>query len=135
MRDIRQDLRDRLKELDASISHLEATRRTLLELLESEEKRWTKSGDTAVLPRGEPVPTPLSTPTPTLKEVIEEILDNGEIWSSMIMAQAAAKRGCDFRGSAPGRAVQAILLNMLRSGQVESVGDGKWRLKQETFAS
>jgi len=131
MRDIRQDLRERLMtvqnellELRKRVTDLEDERRSLLSLSEAENRRWVTAENIIHSER-----------IPTVREVIDELLNTGEEWSALTMAQVALKRGCDFEGSAPGRAVHGILLGMLKSGQVETLGEGRWRLKQIALAS
>jgi len=133
MRDIREDLQARFKavqeeltELRKRLGDLEDERKSLVSLLLAENRRWSVEST--------PSPTD-SEVVPTVREVIDEMLNTGEPWSTIAMAQVAVKRGCDFEGSAPGRAVHGILLGMLKSGQVEQLGEGKWRLRQIALAS
>jgi hypothetical protein len=139
MRDIRQDLRDRLVEIDREIADRQQDRQAVAILLDSEERRWLKQeAGTGSVPQ---VRLPLRQANPngvqsvTVRDVINELLNTTEEWSTVTLANAAISRGCDFSGSKPGRAVHGILLGMLNSGHVERVSDGKWRIVQRNLAA
>jgi hypothetical protein len=130
MRDIRQDLRDRLAEIDAEISGLQQDREAIAILLGAEERRWSsQTSESNTRLRLRPITT--STKAPAVRDVINELLShNNEAWSTATLANAAISRGCDFGGSRPGRAVQGILLGMLNSGRLQKDSDGRWRVAQ-----
>ncbi|HEV8415817.1 MAG TPA: hypothetical protein VGQ49_19655 [Bryobacteraceae bacterium] len=128
MRDISQDLKERLEAIERQISEqehqleiLDEQRESLLSLLQAEQRRWPSYS-----PGGSPEMD--REKTPVLMDVIKELLADGEVWSGLAIARVAAKRGCDFRGTHAGRSTHFTLMGMAKGGTVESLGNGKWRL-------
>ena len=128
MRDIRKDLQDRLdavaskqEKLQKQVADLEVQKKLLLTLLREEQRRW---GDDNVglesnghKSRG-------------LSEIIRDIMSDGEPWYGATIAAAAEKRGYHFGNSKQGRVTHFTLIGMARKGIVQSVGTGKWKLKE-----
>lgn len=124
MRDIRQDLQDRIKAIDSNLAALQEQKQLLSVLLKAEEGQWAMS---APNPKGT-IPVALNGHSPKLRDIIMDVLENGESWPSSSIASVALKRGIDFGKSQPGRSVHFTLVDMARKGQVESAGYGSWRL-------
>jgi len=131
MRDIRQDLRDRIAALDAQIdplrkqvATLENKREAMASLLESEESEW-KAHVAPVNGHSGAHPAPL------IQDVIKDLLADGDVWSGSAIAAVAVKKGCDFKGRNPNRSTHFTLVGLSRGegGFVEKAGYGKWRLK------
>lgn len=120
MRDIRADLIERLRLV---ITELELCRQRLADLdnqkqlintlLEAEDQKWGKAEK------------------PDLSEMIPDIMSDGGEWYSGTIAEVLLKRGYDFGPSKPGRVIHFSLLGMAKRGLVESVGNGRWKLKQQ----
>jgi hypothetical protein len=138
MRDIRQDLRQRLaslrEERDAIQAQLKAK---LLEidqyeehldgLLALEEKRANPSGvGPPSRPSADPSPTELNN---EFDQDILTILSGGrELSHSEIKAEMEARNWEAPEGKSLGRQIQGTLVSLMRNRQlVEPAGDGKWR--------
>ncbi|SRR5216684_7545752 len=130
MRDIRQDLRERLNEimtqeqkLREQLVALQEQNEHLTAMLEKEQLRWPQNGP-------EPKPDAGSQQNPgELSDIIRELLRSGEPWNNWQLTQAALKRGYKFGERQPGRVLHFTLLGMFKGGEVVSLGLGKWKLK------
>ncbi|MFN7935451.1 MAG: hypothetical protein U0R19_19130 [Bryobacteraceae bacterium] len=133
MRDIREDLRERLREADLQVAHLrqqlakaEEARDSIATLIGFEMQRWKTSAEDEAFPRQDKIPGL------ELGQLIEELLSTGEEWSTHAIAAVAARRGVDFGTSSPGRSVHFTMLNLLRSGKVEQSKSGNWASRKST---
>lgn len=114
MRDIRADLRERLKATEKERAHLEERERRLRALLADEEE-----GDR---PRN-PTP-PVDDGGVRLRELVLGSLKDGHDWTLKEHAQGV---GMTTFG-ALGRSLNITLVNLLRRGIVTRLRDGRWRL-------
>lgn len=138
MRDIRDDLQERLGAIDQEL-HLLDERSIALNkeaemlraLLQRENHRWhgaQPSLFTAPVHAGNgngaaPARTLLS------KMVIEALAD--QRWHDVSeIAAAVSAKGYEFGEKAPGRVLHFALLGMRQSGVVKRSKQGRWRLKQ-----
>lgn len=124
MRDIREDLQDRIREctleqesLQRQIDEIDARKRLLQTLLEEEYRRWPgdEPGNAAI-------------PSPKLQEMILDIMSDGDTWNGGTVTKIALSRGFNFGLGKPGRIVHFTLLGMSKHGTVENVGEGQWKL-------
>src|SRR5260370_29575501 len=129
MRDITQDLQDRLGALEAErnrlqkrITDLEEQRALLTALLQQERRRWSDSQEE--LPTGGHMRLELS-------EIIHDIMSDGTSWLGKAVAGVAMKRGYQFGKSKPGRVIHSTLIGMQNKGQVKSLGEGKCKLASQ----
>jgi hypothetical protein len=141
MRDIRQDLRERLDALEAQRRHLQEQMavidnqsQLLASLLIEEKDRWEEVGDVPPKAVREYKPSQngsVAHERLDLTQIIQELLDCGEPWFTSQLASIAKKRGYDFGTRQPGRSVHFTLIAMARRGDVENAGLGRWRKKQQ----
>ena len=130
MRDIRQDLQDRLdattreqEQLQKQMDDLEAKRRMLAALLQEESRRWS----------GIAPPVPTSTTTQNLADIILDIISDGDVWQGGRIADLALRRGFQFGQSKPRRVVHSTLIGLKNNiGTVDSLGNGKWQLHKDS---
>jgi hypothetical protein len=132
MRDIRQDLRERLNAVitqqtkhQEAIASLENQRQLLADLLKDEQVRWEQSGQSQReldLDGHQNGHQALELP-----ELVGDIMSTDEKWYASQSATVATKRGYNFGDRRPGRAVHFTLLGMARRGEVENVGFGRWK--------
>jgi hypothetical protein len=138
MRDIRDDLRERLDDiaaerakLQAQVGALEALEATYKVALREEETRVGKNSPASQV---NPLPFPRETPTsyvltfigPVIKQIMRakgRPLASDEIKDSIIEAKAF-----DFGEKAPGRSVHFGLVSLKNGGEIERLPDGRWFL-------
>jgi hypothetical protein len=137
MRDIREDLRQRLaslrQERDAIQAQLKAKMLEIDEyeehldgLLALEEKRANPSGIGPPKPQADPSPTELSN---EFDQDILTILSGGrELTHGEIKAEMEAKNWEASEGKSLGRQIQGTLVSLMKNRQlIEPAGFGKWR--------
>ena len=132
MRDIRDDLRERINSLDeervdllADIEHLQerieaicARRGAIQLLLDDENARMrTKNGEVEK--------------TGALKKFLLNLLEDREHWTVDEIKEGIEKQGFEFKSPSIGRSIHFTLVNLKRSGLVESLSDGSWVIKGE----
>jgi hypothetical protein len=140
MRDIRDDLRERLSEiskrraeLESQLAELDAAEVTTNSLLHREDERW------AVAERN-PSAAPLfvsSVPlqyegngkysSPVAKFVLRTLAEQGPS-DLPSLKRAARKAGIGFGEKSPGRSLHFLLTGMRQTGRVEKDGEN-WKLK------
>jgi len=130
MKDIRNDLKERIGELQALRAQLQRQLDTLAEreamlhsMLEYERMRWPEQ---AILPgldktNGHRLWTPLS-------RFIVETLGTYGPQSLDELRRRALDHGHDFKGKSPGRALNFALVGMARNRIVKKLDTGKWKL-------
>jgi hypothetical protein len=139
MRDIRDDLRQRLASLRAERDAIQAQLKAkLLEideyeehldgLLALEEKRANPSGIGPPKPQADPSPTELNN---EFDQDILNILSGGkELSHSEIKAEMQAREWVPADGKSLGRQIQGTLISLMKNQElIEPTGDGKWRRK------
>jgi hypothetical protein len=126
MRDIRDDLQDRLQAVDAEceqlqkrLASLEEQRKMLNVLLQEERRRWPDIGASLPGYRYESM---------ELSDVIRDIMSDGTSWLGKAVAGIALDRGYQFGRSKPARVVHSTLIGMQNKSQVKSLGGGRWKL-------
>lgn len=133
MRDIRQDLRERLAEVEAQCAHhqrqveaLVEQERTLRALLNAEEARWPvqqplipgyETSKASVTKNGH---------SPLGRFLIERLATGGK--TLPMLKSEAEHAGILLTSKHPGRALHFSLVGMARNGYVEKV-NGVWQLK------
>jgi hypothetical protein len=135
MRDIRQDLRERIDkleserlELQTQLEQLSRREITLKALLLEEDSRW--STQERLFPaEGEHPPTN-GHRTAYSKFLIQALIDHHGPIRLDVLKALAQQRGINFEGKNPGRVLHFALLGMAQNGVVEMVEKGVWRLKQ-----
>jgi hypothetical protein len=132
MRDIRQDIRERLDkleserlELKSQLEQLSRRELTLKALLQEEDSRWSTQvdlfyGTGGMLTNGDRT---------AYAKFLGQALANHEPATLDALKDLARQRGLDFEGKNPGRVLHFALLGMQQNGTVEMVESGVWRLK------
>lgn len=130
MRDIREDLQDRLNAVETEyarlqkrISDLEGQKQMLSALLQEERRRWSDS--TGEEPSNGHRPLELS-------DLIRDIMSDGTSWLGKGIASIAMQRGYQFGKSKPARVVHSTLIGMQHRLEVQSLGSGRWKLAPKT---
>lgn len=123
MRDIRDDLRERLASLDGEIAQLQdrlekmrSTYAAVEMLLQEEIAHW---GDDSA-----------DDDQSAIEEFLEGQLQDGEVWSTDELRDLAKEQQIPMPGS-PGRTIHMVLVNWSRAGRVENLGEGNWRWRQQ----
>ena len=139
MRDIRSDLKERLKYVDTELQAVEskaqslhALRQTLQTMLAAETDQWNgvagnqtplaKGNGNAIHAKAEPRGT-------TLSAILRDELADHKQLHLKELAKAAVDRGYPFGDKSPGRVVHFALVGMQTGKLVEQVGKGVWRLQ------
>jgi hypothetical protein len=138
MRDIRDDLTDRLKVIAekrrrilAAIKALDVQEAAIKSLLEAEDTRF--GGES--LPLGEradanALQATATAPTSIFRRFVLECLNNGQEWSLSRMRRQAIESGLSPNedGQSLGRQLHAALLGLKQQGLVEIPEPGHWKL-------
>jgi hypothetical protein len=133
MRDIRQDLRERLTQvqqqrtaLEKQIATLEDREASLKALLQQEEENTriqsVTMGTAAARANGR-----YSTP---LARFVLRAFTKQDRCSLRELRAAAVKEGFQFGRKSPGRSIHFLLLGMKQNGMVERSRDGTWSLTE-----
>jgi hypothetical protein len=138
VRDIRSDIKERLKYvekelqgIESKVKSLHSLRETLQSMLAAETEQWNgiaseKSPPSKVNGNGiHAEPEPRGTTLSTLLRY--ELTDHKQLHLKDL-AKAAVDRGYPFGGKSPGRVVHFALVGMQTAKLVEQVGKGVWRL-------
>jgi hypothetical protein len=130
MRDIREDLRQRLTrigiqrgELQARLTWLAAMQEHIeaaieYEAAQSDNQTMLFSEHAGELDRGS-----------SLARFIRDVLSDLRPRSLEELKISATSKGLNFNGKNPGRVLHFALVGMAQSNLVESLGNGVWRLK------
>jgi hypothetical protein len=130
MRDIRADLRERLRNIEedsellkAKLKNLDERRAKILALFEDEEQRWSNLEpslfDASRRDDKESV---------SLSDIILTALSHGRAWSTDEFKKVAIVNHWPVDRNAPGRSLNMALVGLQRRGQVEKLETGEWRL-------
>jgi hypothetical protein len=132
MRDIRQDLRERLDStrakrvaMQAELERLIAQERTLDKLIEEESAIWER------------ISPPLFEGTEPQGSVLSQVLletlksKGGAAWLGELK-ESAVQRGVPFGEKQPGRVIHFAMLGMAQHKLVAREQSGRWRLVEET---
>lgn len=130
MRDIRQDLRERLASvrakrasLERAIDALSAQEASINKLLEEEEAMWDEVNPGLFAGAGErPQGTPLS------QVLLETLRTKSGTASLEELKEAAVRCGVPFGGKQPGRVIHFAMLGMQQHKLVDRKTDGRWTL-------
>jgi hypothetical protein len=118
-------LRERLKTIASERARLDKMEAGIKELLQLENQGFTASkngnGAHAAAETGN---------TPLAHFVLDTLKQSKRALSVDDLKAAAERAGLDFGEKSPGRVLHWALVGKLRSGIVEQVGGGKWRLKE-----
>lgn len=135
MRDIRQDLKDRIAEFDTELERLDKRAETIRDLrgyyvrmLDAEEARWGQLG-VAVATNGSAPHTATDAGrerTPLAKFILE-CVEDGEIHSERNIADLAIERQFPFGNKNPLKVVHFACLGMGQNGQLVKSGTALWR--------
>jgi hypothetical protein len=138
MRDIREDLRQRLAslreerdaiqaQLKAKMLEIDQYEEYLDGLLALEEKRANPSGvGPPARPRVDPSPSELSSEFD--KDILSILSPGKELTHSEIKAEMEAKNWEAAEGKSLGRQIQGTLVSLMKNQQlIETTGTGKWR--------
>jgi len=129
MRDIRDDLRQRLVkigiqrgELQARLAWLGQMQEHIKAAIEYEAAQSENDQSTLFSETTESDRSPLA-------QFIRESLSDLRPRTLDELKVAATSRGLDFKGKNPGRVLHFALVGMAQSNLVESLGNGTWKLK------
>lgn len=151
MRDIRQDIRERIADTERRVnghqnkiadceSQISASKQAIKEskgeleslrtMLAIEDSRWASlAGVTA---ETEPAPGPSGESLSALQTLILGQMADGEVWQSQKLVPIALAHHLLDGSKSPARSVHATMIALYRRGLVESLGDGAWRIKSKT---
>ena len=129
MGDIRGELKNRLEEGRARLSKLMLEAEILEEeldlietLYEIEQKKYGEL-------KGFPAPVHITTKL-TVREMILKLMGDGEPWTAVDLKDEIMKTGLLHDSRAPGRSLQAVLMNLVRYNKIEKTADdAAWILK------
>lgn len=134
MRDIREDLRQRLQaialqrgELQARLGWLDKAEAHVLGLLEYEKYQAQRQQE----PLFTDAELPAEEERTETAQFLREVLADGRPRTLEELKKAASDRGLNFEGKNPGRVLHFALLGMAQNGIVEMVSKGVWHLKLE----
>ena len=130
MKDIRQDLRERLDAIAAQRADLQLKIATLLAsetglkmLLRDEEERFARE------PRL--FPDKVAVNGTSLRELIEkELRDKRRPMTVEDFKTEILRTTYNFGESKPGRAIQGALMGLKQNGVIDQLGEGQWVLKE-----
>lgn len=132
MRDIREDLRQRLMrigiqraELQQRLVWLGNVQEHIKAALEYEISEADTDQSTLFSDLGEP-----GSDRSPLAQFLREVLSDLRPHTLEELKTTATARALDFKGKNPGRVLHFALVGMAQSHLVESLGSGTWRLKQ-----
>jgi hypothetical protein len=133
MRDIRQDLRERLgatrskrELLKRQLASIDSQEQTLVTLLEAEEGMWQQLNPPLFEGTEEkPQSSPLS------QVLLETLKTNSGTASLEELKKSAVERGVPFGDKQPGRVIHFAMLGMAQHKLVERKGDGSWMLVEQ----
>jgi hypothetical protein len=124
LRDIRPDLRERLRSTTAEMDHLrgivgdlEKTVQILEQMLAAEEQRFNPQ-----------VPTKKGPPTEPLAEFLIENMAASGLKSKDEMRRMAEQAGYDVDG----RSIHATLVNLIKSGRAVEIGPGQFGARTQS---
>ncbi|MGO8718830.1 MAG: hypothetical protein ACLQMO_06380 [Acidobacteriaceae bacterium] len=137
MQDIRQELRERIKQtqdrreqLHHELEQLDTTEQSLQGVLNSENELWKRLTPTSSLFQHVPVADEQSNNGGnTLPGLLTEFMRNGKAWSMDDFKAELQKRGYPFGEKAPGRVINFALVGLLNRKLVLHCEDGRWRLE------
>ena len=138
MRDIRTDLRERLKNIEedsellkTKLENLDERRGELLALLEDEEQRWS-SMELSLFDAGQRD----DKESVSLSDIILSALSDGRSWPPEEFKTVAIKNHWPVDRNAPGRSLNMALVGLQKRGQVERMLDtGEWRLVKKAASA
>ena len=128
MRDIRNDLRERLTEVESERRHLkeqlaviDQEEHVVRRMLAHEDARWSGRQHSLFAP---PVIEPPMSP---IRAFLLEAMSDGQSWSLERLKERAKEKELELKTDRPGQALHAALVAMKRSGLAEIVETGVWR--------
>lgn len=137
MRDIRPDLQERLTAVEKALKDIAekyklytAEREAMRSALAAENQRWSGVSSQSDQPGNGNAPDE-ATGT-ALSLILKEQLSDHKRHHLSDLSAAATSRGYPFGEKKPGRVVHFALLAMREAHGVEQVGDGFWRLKNQS---
>lgn len=133
MRDIRQDLRERLAAIRARREALERTMSTLAaqeesysKLLEEEESMWEQVNPPLFAGAEE-----RAQGSPLSQVLLDTLKSKSGTASLEELKEAAVRRGVPFGGKRPGRVIHFAMLGMQQHKLVDRRTDGNWILVEQ----
>ena len=131
MRDIRQDLKERLASVFAKrtslmkeLNEVDEQASMIKALLEAEDSMWREINPPLFEGANEKPSSPLS-------QVLLDCLRTRAGAASLDeLKDAAVQRGIPFGGKQPGRVIHFAMLGMAQHDLVERTSDGRWELKE-----
>ena len=127
MRDIRNDLKERLKSIKAErfrletrFQELEGVEESVLEMLRLEEGNFRSS-------QADLFGQDQNGEKKELREFVEQVLKEQGTSSVIEIQKIATGRNFKILGKAPGQRIQGTLLALLKKEKVQSLGEGRWK--------
>lgn len=134
MRDIRPELRERLKDIEedresmkAQLKLLEERERKVCALIEDEDQRWSDMGP-SFLSSGQQDEEGLPKGSVGLGDIILGALSDGRAWAMDEFKTVAIVKGWPVNRNAAGRSLNMALQGLQARGMVEKFDTGEWRL-------
>ena len=136
MRDIRNDLAERLKDIEAErtrllqrLDELTPTEQALQALLAEEEARWSRLQPPLFAVQSER--TNGKKARTEVSQFLMNALADGKPKAVQALKESALKLGIAFGSKKPGRVIHMALLGMAQNGLVEMVTKGVWKVKEK----
>ena len=121
VRDIREDLKERLEHIRQQITVFQAREKSLMNLISVEEADFGGGQENLFAQQTEG-------DNPIRQFIINALGDGSTVWSVDDLKDRADDLGFEIPSQHPGRSLNINLVNMLRSGMVAKDGDGDWYL-------
>jgi hypothetical protein len=138
LRDLRDDLRHRLRGIELEIAQLQGrieflreTQQHLEFSLKYEDMRMRQEEHNMTLPFLNAVED--SPESSSLARFLRNKLSDGRNWSLEELKRAAGAESIAFDGKQPGRVLHFALLGMAQNKSVEMVERGVWRIARGAF--
>ena len=138
MQDIRQELRERIKQtqdrrdqLRQELEQLDATEQSLQAVLNAENDLWKRLTPIPSLFQQANTPDEQSSKgSSTLPGLLTEFMRNGAAWSVDDFKAELQKRAYPFGDKAPGRVINFALVGLVNHDKALKLDDGRWRLSE-----
>ena len=119
MRDIREDLKERLEHIRQQITVLQAREKSLMNLISVEEADFGGGQENLFAQQTEG-------DNPIRQFIINALGDGSTVWSVDDLKDRADDLGLEIPSQHPGRSLNINLVSMVRSGMVAKDGAGDW---------
>jgi hypothetical protein len=138
MQDIRQELRERIKQtqdrgdlLRQELEQLDATEKSLQAVLSSETEIWKRLTTTPPFPQFATTDEQSDNGSSTLPGLLVEFMRNGAAWSMDEFKAELQRRAYPFGEKAPGRVINFALVGLQNHKKAKKLEDGRWEVPRK----